>query len=529
MKDPEKSKKRSGDKETKTNKSPKSVGAASGRKKRGPAAPAKKGAAAKNSGSKPAARTRKAAAGQTAGRRLKKKESVGAGLLSAVLILAIMAVLGLGLRQVRQYRDFVRMRDAVENEEFMSGTVVDGIDVSSMTLEQALSYWRDTIEAPLSGKTVRLSNGASFTAAELGYTSDYETVLRNVWSIGRHGSLKQRYARRATHQQLTGNYKIDRRLYDPSFVRACVEAIAAEIDTPAEDARVESFDANSFTYSFTNDSTGSQLDRETLYRDMCSALDAGGGTVDLPVLAVKPAVTREQIQSQYGMITYAVTNASSSNKNRLSNIKQALAYIHGTCLHPGDTFSFNGTVGKRTKERGFKIATAYSGGEVTEDIGGGICQVSTTLFNAAVKADLKIVERHCHSLVVGYVDKGKDATVNWDSQDLRFTNTSGDDIYIVCALTSDKRVRIGIFGKLLSNGESITVEAVTTSTIPYETVYQVNFSYPSGAYQVTQQGKDGYTAEAYKVRWSAKGDEIGRELLCKSTYKATKQIVEYGA
>ena len=158
----------------------------------------------------------------------------------------------------------------------------------------------------------------------------------------------------------------------------------------------------------------------------------------------------------------------------------ALQLINGTHLAPGESFSFNDTVGKRTTERGFKVATAYSSGEVTEDVGGGICQVSTTLFNAFVKADMQIDERHNHSLTVAYVDKGKDAAVNWGNQDLRFTNNSSDSVYICCYLTSDKRVRFGIFGKLLPNGESITVEGVTTGKIDFETVYQANPSMASG-------------------------------------------------
>ncbi len=165
---------------------------------------------------------------------------------------------------------------------------------------------------------------------------------------------------------------------------------------------------------------------------------------------------------------------------------------------------------------------------MTEQGGGGICQVSTTLFNAVAKADLEIVERHNHSLTVGYVDKGKDATVNWDSQDLKFKNTTGGDVYICCLMTSDKRVRFAIFGKMLENGETITIEAVTTKTIKYDTQYEVNPLLPPGQSRVVEPGKNGYKAEAYKVRWDAAGNQISKELLCKSFYKAKDQIIQMG-
>ena len=245
-------------------------------------------------------------------------------------------------------------------------------------------------------------------------------------------------------------------------------------------------------------------------------------------MCIRDRVTVASLSSQYGMIAYAVTNASSSSSNRLTNIALSLELIHGTRLDPGETFSFNETVGERTTDRGFKVATAYSSGEVTEEVGGGICQVSTTLFNAAVKSDMEIVERHNHSLTVSYVDLGKDAAVDWGNKDLRFTNTGDEPVYIVCLLTDDKHVRIGFFGKLLPNGESITVEGETTGTIGYETVYQPNLSFPSGYSEVTQRGRNGYTAVAYKIRWDAEGNQISSELLCSSTYRTTNEIIEYG-
>ena len=240
-------------------------------------------------------------------------------------------------------------------------------------------------------------------------------------------------------------------------------------------------------------------------------------------MILEPEASTDEVAAQYGLIDYAITNASSSSKARLNNIKVAMSFINGTCVAPGETFSFNDTVGERTTARGFKLATAYSSGEVTEEVGGGICQVSTTLFNAAVKADMEIVERHNHSLTVSYVDKGKDATVDWGNQDFRFKNTSSDNIYICCYLTDDKRVRFGIFGKLLPNGEKITVEAVTTEVMKAETEYQPSAFLGKGQTYVLQEGRNGYKAEAYKVRWDAEGNEISRELLCKSVYQGQER------
>ena len=456
-------------------------------------------------------------------RRKKKTSSV-----TALLATAIVVLLGLGGYQAVRYRAFAEMKSAVQRETFYEGTTVEGIDVSSMTLAQAMEYWQENIEPAYSQRKVTLSNGASFTAEELGYTSDYATVLSNAFSAGRTGSLEQRYALLSSRRSAPVSYSVTRQSYDPAAIARCVSQIAEAIDRPAENAKIASFDTESYEFTFTDAVTGSQLDADALTRDMTQAMENGGGSVELSVLAIQPDVTQNDIASQYGLIASAVTNASSSSSNRLSNIRLALQMINGTCLKPGETFSFNETVGKRTTDRGFKMATAYSSGTVVEDVGGGICQVSTTLFNAAVKADLQIVERHNHSLTVAYVDRGKDAAVNWNSQDLRFTNNSDDNVYICCFLSDDKRVRVGVFGKLLPNGESIVIESEVTGTTSFETVYQPNLALAAGASQVTQKGKDGCSAVAYKVRKDASDNTISREELCRSSYKTVNQIVEYG-
>lgn len=449
----------------------------------------------------------------------------------AVTLLLLLMIGGLALvayRQNDRYIAFAEMKNAVNRQTFYAGTTVEGVDVSNMTLDQAIEYWKTNIEPGYENRTVTLSNGQTYTAQSFGYSSDYQTVLANAYSAGRSGSLVERYQALSTRVDQPANYEVTRRLYDAQLIADCASALASGIDTAAQDAKIQSFDLSSYAFTFSDSVAGKKLDTESLKADVARALENGGGAVTLNVQTIEPSVRKEDIASEYGMIAYAVTNASSSSSNRLSNIRLALQLINGTRLAPGETFSFNDTVGKRTTERGFKLATAYSSGEITEDVGGGICQVSTTLFNAVVKADMQIDERHNHSLTVAYVDKGKDAAVNWKSQDLKFTNTSEDDVYLVCVLTDDKRVRIGVFGKLLPNGETIEIEAQTTGTIDYDTVYQPSLSLAPGTTNVTQKGKNGYTAVAYKVRKDANGNTISRELLCKSSYKATNQVIEYG-
>ena len=186
-------------------------------------------------------------------------------------------------------------------------------------------------------------------------------------------------------------------------------------------------------------------------------------------------------------------------------------------------------VGKRTKEKGYKLAGVYTNGEVGEDIGGGVCQVSTTLWNAAMKADCEIVERHEHSRPVTYVDKGKDATVSWGMQDMKFKNTSDETLYIVAYLREDKRVLVEIYGRLLPDGSYIKIEAKTTRKIsPGEPERIYNPVIPKGQEVVVSEARTGYKAEAYRVYYSADDVELKREFLCSSYYKESAAKIEYG-
>lgn len=456
------------------------------------------------------------------------KRRRGGGWLIFVICSVIVICLMAGSWQIFKRHRFRQMREAVEIDTFFPGTWVDGVDVSGMTLTGALENWEKRIEPGYSSRTVTFDDGSSLVAADAGYSSNYREVLQSVWDGQQAGTVQERYARLKAQQQNSAGYGVDRNFYTEDALAAHADAMAAAVDSPVTQARPTGFDSSDQTFIFEEGVAGAALNREKLIADMKNALDAGGGSIARQITRTEPSVTVADIKDDYGLRSSAVTNASSSSSNRLNNIKLALASINGYILRPGDEFSFNGVVGQRTSERGYKLAAAYSGGEVTEELGGGICQVSTTLFNAAVKADLEITERRAHSMPVSYVDKGKDATVSWGSQDLRFKNNTDAPVCIVARLTDEKRVKIGIFGLVMEDGRYITVEAETTETIDFKTTYQENAFLMPGTTNVLQQGRKGYKATAYKLVWAADGTLISREVLCKSTYAKRDAIIEVG-
>ena len=315
---------------------------------------------------------------------------------------------------------------------------------------------------------------------------------------------------------------------DTDTLRGITDDIAREYSSEPRDAYVSGFDFDNREFLYTEAQSGTYVDADSLYESALEQIENGSRHLTVEVQVTKPGTATNQITSSYGMITEAVTNASSSSKARLANIRLACEAINGTVVNPGETFSFNSTVGQRTKAAGYQIATVYNAGEVAEDVGGGICQVSTTLWNAAMKADCELVERNAHSRPVAYVDKGKDATVSWGVQDMKFKNTSDSPMYIVAYVNDKKRVIIQIYGKLFPDGKYITIEAKTISKIqPGEPVYVQNPELISGTEVVVSEERVGYKAIAYRVYHKADGTEIERVELCRSYYKEAAAKIAY--
>jgi len=452
--------------------------------------------------------------------------------VSCLMLILLGASLIFAIREVGEYRRFRTMRNAVEEAGFYNGIVVDGYSLSAVTYETAVEHWDTQIEPLYRDRAVTLTTGEKSwtkTASDLGYQSDFREILTNAWTLGREGTLEERYRSINRIMSLTERFEISRDLLDEKALRSWTDDIASSLTTKSVNASVTGFDVQTKKFTFSSSSAGTEVDKDALYASALSAFNSGGGTVNINVKTVNPSVSEKDFDGEFGMITQAVTNASSSNKNRLTNLRLACATINGYCVEPGATFSFNEVVGKRTSSRGYKKATVYQSGEIAEDIGGGVCQVSTTLWNAAMKANCSIVEWHEHSRPVSYVDRGKDATVSWGSQDMKFKNTSDYPMYIVAYVSSNKRVYCEIYGKLFPDGKYITIEAKTTQKIdPPEPLYTYNPLFPEGYQVVITEARTGYKAKAWRVYHNKDGSEIKRELLVEAYYKPARAQIEYG-
>ena len=195
-------------------------------------------------------------------------------------------------------------------------------------------------------------------------------------------------------------------------------------------------------------------------------------------------------------------------------------------LLPGEEFSYNKTLGERTVAAGYKMAATFSGGKVVDGIGGGICQISSTLYDAVVMANLDVTVRRNHQFVTSYVPAGHDATVVWGSQDFKFKNTRKYPVRITATVQGGVAT-VQVWGLKEEVEYDITIETKKISTIAYTTQYIQDASLPAGEQKVVQNGSNGRKVEAYKVK-RLNGKVVSTTLLSKDTYNAMKKIVHVG-
>ncbi len=465
-------------------------------------------------------------------RRKKARDSWWAGPVSAALV-CVLVVIGLYVGdRLGDYRGFLQKRALVDRQTFYPGLTIDGVDVSDMDFQTAQAHFQALDQQHQSAYFVELTFGNQRWTLEedaFGYRSDYRQILESAWAVGRYGSFEERFtaASRAAGEW-SRNYTITRTI-DKNRLLNALTPIAASLTQPGTNAQVTGFSTAKLTFSFKEGTVGYVVDAAVLMQQVLDKVAQGGGGLPILRQEIDPPMTAQQLSKLFGKISSATTNASFSDSNRLTNIKQACKTVNGMAVEPGETFSFNKALGERTTKKGYKPAGALENGMHTKQVGGGICQVSTTLFNAVAKADLQIVDRSPHSIPSVYVDLGKDAAVNWNNQDFKFKNNGLYPVYIVANLGKDKKVTFSIYGKLLDDGVTIKVASKKTSTTaPGADQFIVDASLMPGEQVVVEKARSGYTAETYRVYYNAAGTEIDRKRLFRSTYRAAGAVIRVG-
>lgn len=248
----------------------------------------------------------------------------------------------------------------------------------------------------------------------------------------------------------------------------------------------------------------------------------------IPLIITKAQKTTQDIGTEAfpDLLATFSTKYNAGDRDRTTNLILAAQKINGTVLLPGEEFSYNKTVGERTIEAGYKMAATFSNGKVVDGLGGGICQISSTLYDAVVMANLQITKRRNHQFITSYLPGGKDATVVWGSQDFKFINSRKYPVRITMSV-SGGTATAQVWGLKEEVEYDITIESQKTATIAYTTQYINDPSLPEGTQVVKQNGSNGSKYEAYKVM-RLNGVVVSRTLLSKDTYNAKQKIVRIG-
>ncbi|MBR5547377.1 MAG: VanW family protein [Clostridia bacterium] len=434
----------------------------------------------------------------------------------------------------KQYRSYM------DRDVIYPGIFIDGIHVGDMTVEEAREALADThttLEDAFS-VTVAVGNKTwTLNPSNVPASRDLGNVLEKAYAIGRsnttdiHTTMRTPFRERADTAvalRQNGVNLTTTATYDKEAVRSIAAEIAAYVTRDPIDAQIQSFDYNTRTFSFTESQPGVTIDQELLYQRMIEALDRWekNVTITVPPVITEPLVTTEQMMDSFTLIA-AYTTKTTSESNRNTNIRLACEAINGTALMPGEVFSFNGATGQRTTAKGYKSAGAIAAGQSIEEVGGGICQVSSTIFNAVARANLEITSRSPHAWPSTYVNIGEDATVNWPNLDFKFKNNTNSPIFLI-TYYKDRQMSAEIWGMSLGDGVTIDLESTITQTNypPSEAKYVYNPEIPYGLSETTVKKRTGYVVETYKV-WYKDGVETSRELMHKSTYKPYQEVVEY--
>jgi len=406
----------------------------------------------------------------------------------------------------------------------LPGVSIEDLAVGGLTEAEAADILRQRADRLLTRPlTLRLgADEVTLTAAELGLRLHVDEAARQARQVGRTGSWWQR-ARTLADLVSVGRRVPLRASIDRRALRRLVAGLAAELAPRPQDARVTV--ERGVVVIVQPGRPGLTLDVEATVREIAWAIGSGAGEAEAVVAVADPDfTTAEARELRAPLARYSTLVAGDAN--RMHNVALAAGAIRGQILAPGETFSYNAAVGPRTAERGFREAPVLIDDELVPGDGGGVCQVSSTLFNVALLADFAIESRASHSRPVAYLPMGRDATVVYGQVDLRFRNTSGGHVLLWAELVG-RQLTITAFG---TPEEGKEVEVVVTDrhvlAPPKGTVRKYDARLDAGTV-VAHDAQPGYRLTTWRIV-TVDGRVVRRDVIGQSVYRPVPHTIRIG-
>ncbi len=410
------------------------------------------------------------------------------------------------------------------------GVFVNSIDLSGMTREQAVQAVRQysdkhssrTVEVDVNGKIVRT------TLEELGYQSEANDYIDQALQIGKGSNPFTNYAQIRDAAVNPVVFKLEFHCKEKS-IREFVKTKCRKKCKKAKNARIK---MKSGVLTYTNARQGSKIEIDSTADRIQKAVKEQEKEdvirVKADVKIQEPTVTKDLAQRCKDKIGTFQTNFNAANMSRSRNLANAARLISDHVIYPGETFSVHDAISPLTEENGYYAAPSYSNGEVVDSIGGGVCQVSTTLYNAVLRAELEIVERSPHSMVVSYVKPSMDAAIAGDYKDFKFRNDTEVPLYIEGG-TYSGTIYFNIYGEETRSADrEVSFESETTQTMqPGADKITYDKTKPVTYMKVTQEAHIGYKAVLWKI--VKENGKTKKTQINSSTYQAVPRYVTKGA
>jgi len=421
---------------------------------------------------------------------------------------------------------FAAISRGYHSDRIAQGVTISGVAVGGMNEVEAL-HALDTQVLPRLSGPVSLAHGKdswTLTRTQLGVTVDLGASVADAMRVGHTGGKLQawRERRRAAREGVPLPVSLS---VDEERLGLALEGLREQVDREPRAAEIE-FDRATQQVNVKPDLPGRQLDLDSTRKELVAALGSlDTSNVELVVNEAPADVTADDLRPIDCVLGSYTTNYNAGEAPRAHNIALAATSLNGTLVRPGERLSYNETVGERTTERGFQVAHVYEEGEVRDGVGGGVCQVSTTLYNAALLSGLKILRRSPHMMPVGYIPTGRDATVDWASGlDLVVENSTAHPIYLL-GYVGGGSITCVFLGASSDKPESVEIKRSGTAELAYETTEKTDATKPVGSREVKHKGRKGYQVTVHRViKWPGK-DPV-REFLSSDTYpKRDEEII----
>lgn len=428
-----------------------------------------------------------------------------------IILCVVMMLLGIG---------YVANAAEDSDEVVKEGVKIDSVNVGDMTEKEVKKAVKSHVKKKTNIKVQLRINKDKITTTlkDLGYKWENRELVEQVMEVGKQGNVIKRYKDSVDLKKNGKTFELKMGI-DQKKMKAKLEELCKAFNVDAKNASLE---ATGHGFKIIAEKEGCEVDYETTVNQLVSYIEKqwdkkSAIQLEATTKITKPKYTTKDCKkvSNTPMGSYT-TQFTAGVVNRNANIRNGAEKLNGNVVYPGERFSCNEHLVPWTEDNGWKPAGTYSEGSVVDSLGGGICQVSSTLYNALLNAEIKVVERYPHSMAVSYVPLSADAALAGDYKDLVFENNTDAPIYVQGVYT-EGAITFNIYGHdTRKKGHSVEYVSKTTKTIPIKTATKKDPTLPAGTKKVTP-GHVGYVAELYKITYE-NGKQVSKELVHTSTY-----------